>query len=429
MGKSSAPKAAKAEPWEPAQGQLKDILGLAKEVYQNNGGLSPEAIQREIPGLTPEMAKSLQALADSGQLGSIADNLSKFTGSAGDDLSAAEQMAKDFSKQDFSVTGNDINKLSSQLYDNELVRSQKEQLAKDADEQYGLGVNQLNRQAGGSGNMGNSRAGVAQGVMYGKTQDAIAKGSADVMNSARSQALGAATTTLGQNMQNKLNQYTQGMNTLGTLGTNLSGQYIQSQTAAAGLYDKQMQNQYTAAQQTQNMQNAQQETKYQNALAQKNAAQDNLNNYLNTVGKVGGLGGTQTGGAGADAGPSKAQAAIGGAMSGAAAGATIGSVVPGVGTAIGAVAGGVIGGASGYFSDATLKKDVKIKGKTKKGEAVYDWNWNEKGKSKGMKGKASGVLAQNMMKDKPSAVGKKDGALMVDYDQTSVKPKQKKSKK
>lgn len=431
MGKSKAPKTQtvknEANPWAPAQGQLKDILAQANELYSRNGGLDAEAVQREIPGLTPQMAQSLQALASSGQLGTIAKNLDQYTGTAGQDIAKAEKMASEFANQNFSVSGSDINNLSSQLYDSELVQSQKAQLAQDLQEQYGQNVNALNKQAGGTGNMGNSRAGVAQAVMASKSQQNLEKGSADIMNSARQQALGAATSTLQQNAANRLNQYSQGMQTLGNLGTTLSGQHSSNAAAAGQLYQQQLQNQYQAAQNTQTMQNAQQETRYQNALAQKNAGQESLNNYLNTVGKIGGLGGasSQTS-PGQASGASGLQAGLGGAMSGAASGAMIGSVVPGVGTAVGAVAGGVIGGLGGMFSDATLKKDIKLTGKTKAGDNTYDWGWNEKGKKKGLKGKASGVLAQNVAKDKPQAVGKKQGALMVDYDQTSVKPKQKK---
>ncbi|MEH0830948.1 hypothetical protein, partial [Micromonospora sp. CPCC 205714] len=46
----------KADPWEPAQGQLKDILKQAKQLYDKNGGLDAQAVLREIPGLTPDMA-------------------------------------------------------------------------------------------------------------------------------------------------------------------------------------------------------------------------------------------------------------------------------------------------------------------------------------------------------------------------------------
>lgn len=429
-GGGSTTTTTKMEPWKPAQGQLQDILKQAKALYDKNGGLDAEAIQREMPGLTPEMAQSLQSLASSGQLGTIADNMNKYTGSAGEDITGAEQMAKEFANKDFSVTGDQINDLSSQLYDSETVRSQKEQLQGDLQDQYLEGVQQLNQSATMSGAMGSTRAGVAQGVLGGKTLKAQATGEADIMNSARGQAQTLATGVLQANQSNKLNQYQQGMNTLGNLGTTLSGQYSQNATAAASLYNQQLQNQFQAANVGQQMQNAQQETAYQNQVAQKEAPQAALDSYLNSVGKIAGLGGNNSGSSsgGGAAGPNKTQAALGGAMSGAASGAMIGSVVPGVGTAVGAVAGGIIGGASGLFSDATLKKDIKLKGKTKSGDAVYDWKWNEKGKAKGMEGSATGVLAQREASSNPAAVGTKQGVLAVDYDKTSVKPKQKKKK-
>ncbi|MFW3388126.1 UNVERIFIED_CONTAM: hypothetical protein RF648_19240, partial [Kocuria sp. CPCC 205274] len=146
-----------------------------------------------------------------------------------------------------------------------------------------------------------------------------------------------------------------------------------------------------------------------------NAGWENLQKYLAITSGIGGAGSTASSTQSAGGGASKGQSALGGAMSGAAAGAAIGGPW-------GAVAGGVIGGVSGLFSDATLKKDIKLKGKTKAGDDVYDWEWNEKGKKKGMKGKATGVLAQRT----DAVAGKKQGALMVDYDKTSVKPKIKK---
>lgn len=411
-----------ANPWQPAQGQLKAILGQAQALYKQNGGLDAEAVQREIPGLTPDMAASLKALADSGQLDEVANNLTKYTSGAGAALDKANQLANEFSQKDFNITGGQINQLSSELYDSETVKNQKQELAQDLNEQYNQSVQQLNQQAGAAGGMGNSRAGVAQGVMAGKAGEAQAKGEADIMNSARGQAQQAALSTLQGNQQANMNQYTQGMQFFGNMGTTLAGQYQSGQIAKGQLIQQGLQNQFQAANVSQQMKNAQQETRYQNQVAAKNAGQENLNNYLNTVGRVGGLGGTNTGTAsgGGASGPSSIQAGIGGAMSGAASGAMIGSVVPGIGTAVGAVAGGVLGGASGLFSDATLKKDIKLKGKTKSGDEVYDWEWNEKGKKKGLKGKGTGVLAQ---RTDASAVVPKQGALAVQYDKTSVKPK------
>ena len=412
----------KADPWKPAQGQLQDILKQAQALYNKNGGLDAQAVLKAMPQLTPEMAQSLEALSQSGQLMNVTADLNKYTGDAGAYLDQAKQMSADFQKQNYDVTGDQINALSSQLYDNETVQNQKKELASDLQDQYEGNVNELLKRAGASGAMGSSRAGVAQGVMFGKTAASQEKGEADIMNSARTTAQTAAINTLQTNAANRLQQYSTGMQFAGNMGTTLAGQYaaneqnrVQNEMAQTQFNAQQrqqdLQNRYQAAQVSQQLQQAQQDTDYANKLAAQNSGQENLNNYLNSVGKIAGLGGgssTEQSGGGA----SKGQSALGGAMAGAAAGATIGGPW-------GAVAGGVIGGVSSMFSDATLKKDIKLKGKTKSGDEVYDWNWNEKGKKKGMKGKATGVLAQRTS----DAAGKREGVLAVNYDKTSVKPK------
>ena len=77
-----------------------------------------------------------------------------------------------------------------------------------------------------------------------------------------------------------------------------------------------------------------------------------------------------------------------------------------------------------------MKKNVKKTGKTKDGTNTYEWEWNKAGEKKGMKGKGSGVLAQDVAKSNPEAVKKApDGKLMVDYDKTQVTPKNPKAKK
>ncbi|MFW3388293.1 UNVERIFIED_CONTAM: hypothetical protein RF648_20090, partial [Kocuria sp. CPCC 205274] len=230
--------------------------------------------------------------------------------------------------------------------------------------------------------------------MFGKNQQNLEKGTADIMNSARSQAQTAALATLQGNQQARINQYAQGINAVmgagqafSGMGTTMAAQYQQGEIAKGQLYQQQLQNRYQAAQVNQQMQAAQQETDYQNRLANQEAGQKNLEAYRNTVTQIAGQGSAGSSTQSTGGGASKAQGALGGAMSGAAAGAMIGGPW-------GAVAGGVIGGVSGLFSDAELKKDIKLKGKTKSGDAVYDWQWNEKGKKKGLKGKATGVLAQ-----------------------------------
>lgn len=68
-------------------------------------------------------------------------------------------------------------------------------------------VNALNKAAGGSGNMGNSRAGVAQGVMLGKTQNALAQGITGIQTEEEA----AATNRVNSYLTNRLNAATTGL--------------------------------------------------------------------------------------------------------------------------------------------------------------------------------------------------------------------------
>ncbi|MCS5736753.1 hypothetical protein, partial [Herbiconiux daphne] len=162
----------KSEPWAPAQAQLKDVLAQAKQEYEKNGGLSGNWIDRNYPDFTPEMKQSLQNLAQSGQLTDIADQMKSISSGGAGNIAAAQQGLQDQLAGKYDVTAEKVNNLSSQLYDSDLVKSQKQQLQQDLAEQYQEGVYNLNQSATLSGNMGSSRSGVAQGVMFGKGQTA-----------------------------------------------------------------------------------------------------------------------------------------------------------------------------------------------------------------------------------------------------------------
>ena len=244
--------------------------------------------------------------------------------------------------------------------------------------------------------------------MAGNEQEALAKGASAIEIAGRQAAQQQAIGIIGQNTATR-------SSATGALA-NLGMQQSQLGAQSAQLYQQALQNQYTAAQTGQQQAIQKAENDYYNRYGAQNAGWENLSKYQNMMTQLGGMGGssTATQKAPTGGGQSTAMGALGGAASGAAMGTAI---MPGWGTAIGAVAGGVMGA----FSDATLKDRVKLVGKTQKGDNVYDWQWNGKGRKKGLKGKSSGVLAQNVAKTKPQAVGKRDGALTVDYDQTSVK--------
>lgn len=390
-------------PWAPAQGQLKDILSEAQEQYEKTGGLDGNWIDKQFPDLTPEMKASLSNLASSGQLNQVADNINKITSGAAGNVNQAGSALGGMTSG--GITGQQINDLASQLYDSDTVKSQVGNLTEDAMKNYDRQVNQLNQQAGATGNMGSSRAGVAQGVMAGETNKAIARGTADIENAARTSAYQQAMGTLQGNQQTNLSA----AGALGQLGMNQG----QLQAGNAGIYQNILQNQATAANTTQTQAQGKAENDWFNQMGGANAGWDNLSKYLQMVGSVGGMGGTSN-----STGKNTASGGGGGLM---------GTVM-----GLGSVGAGIIGSGAqaGWWSDASMKKNVKKTGKTKDGTSTYEWEWNEAGKKKGMKGKGSGVLAQQVAKEKPEAVKKApDGKLMVDYDQTQVTPKNSKAKK
>lgn len=402
MGKSkSQTSSSKTEssPWAPAQDQLKDILSEAQKEYEKTGGLDGNWIDKNYPDLTDEMKSALTNMAQSGNLQNVADQVNNISAGAAGNVNDASAALKGMTSG--GITSDQINDMASDLYDNELVDSQTGQLNKNVTQQLNSQVNALNQQAAGSGNMGSSRAGVAQGVMAGKASDAVATGSAAIQNQARQSAYQQAQGTLQGNQQTNLNA----ANSLGSLGMNQG----QLQAGNSSIYQQMLGNQFNAANvgQTQAQNSALND--YFNQYGKSQAGWGNLQNYLNMVGSVGGMGGTSNG--------TTTQSGGGGSM--------FNNILGAASTGAG-IYGSIMN------SDKDLKKDIKKVGKSKSGSNVYEWNWNKKAeKEVGEKGSGRGVLAQEEAKKNPDAVMKnpKTGTLMVDYSKTDVVPSKSSKKK
>lgn len=391
-------------PWAPAQDQLKDILSEAQKEYEASGGLSGDWINKNYPDLTDDMKAALSNMASSGNLEKVANQVNQITSSGASNVNNASNALGGMTSG--GITADQVNDMASQLYDSDTVKSQTEQLSKDVNDSLNQQVNTLNQQASGTGNMGSSRAGVAQGVMSGKANEALAKGTADIQNTARTNAYNQALGTLQGNQQTNLNA----ANSLGQLGMN------QGQLAAGqgNLYQQMLENQFGAANIGQTQEQNKALNDYFNQYGQSQAGWTNLNNYLNMVGAIGGMGGTSN-----STGKTTASGGGGGMF----------NQILGAGSTGAGIVGA--GAQAGWWSDASMKKNVKKTGETADGTSTYDWEWNETGNKRGMKGKGSGVLAQQVAKDKPEAVvkDKETGALAVDYNKVGVKPKNSKRKR
>jgi hypothetical protein len=71
---------------------------------------------------------------------------------------------------------------------------------------------------------------------------------------------------------------------------------------------------------------------------------------------------------------------------------------------------------AGLISDVRLKTNINYIGMSEQGHKLYTWEWNEKAKNIGIDSPTFGVLAQEVMKYKPSAVSQReDGYYIVNY--------------
>lgn len=143
------------------------------------------------------------------------------------------------------------------------------------------------------------------------------------------------------------------------------------------------------------------------AMLAENQRQNRLQAFQNTMSGLQGLAGLpsyapQIASGIAGIGETLAQGRIGGAM---ARQEALGGLLQ-AGSRVGAAA----------FSDLRLKDNVKPIGE-RYGHDWYEWEWNGRAESElGLTGKTEGVLAQDVAKVMPEAVGTSHGYLTVNYE-------------
>lgn len=371
-------------PWKPAQGALENILNNAGNLFDSQGGINAEWIDKNIADLNPEMQQAIKDFTNTDKFQQMAQGMGNAIQQGVSGIGQATGTLGGLTQQ--GISGEDINKLAQELYQGELVQSQKGQLGKEIESGLDKSVQQLNQQSAGSGNMGSSRAGVAQGVMTGEAADAYASGAAAIENSAIQNAIGQAMGTLQGNQQTALGAAGQlgniGMSSLGQMG-NLSN-----------IYNQGLQNQMTGAGILQQYQQGVLNNQWFNQQGQQNMGWDQLNKYLNIAGSIGGMGGTST-----TTQPGKGSGGALGAL-GTIGGAVAGGMMGGVG---GAQLGAQVGGSLGGFSDARLKDDVTTVTEAREGlPRIVGWVWNDLAhalfKEQGFTAvpPAYGVIAQEM---------------------------------
>ncbi|MGL5012697.1 MAG: hypothetical protein ACRC6V_00185 [Bacteroidales bacterium] len=367
------------KPWEAAIPMLEKILANADKLFDEQGGINAEWIDKELADLTPEMQQAMKDMIGSEGMKDTIGQIQQNTQQGMTGIGQATGMLGGLANQ--GITSDKINEMAKDLYDQESVDRKTGELTKNVQAGLDKNVQGINQRASGSGNMGSSRAGVAEGVAIGEASDAIASGTANIQNAASQQAMSGALGTLQGNQSTALGAAGQ-LGSLGLGAGNLNlgtltgqNQILQNQLTGAGIGQNHLQNQAN--------------NNWFNAQGQQNMGWDMIGKLMGVGTGIGGMGGTTTG-TSSSGGMGTMQGLVG-----------MGSTI------------------AGLFSDASMKKKIKKKkGKTKTGEDKYEWEWNKGAeRAAGLKGKEEGVLAQAISKKK-GAVGKdtKTGKLFVDYD-------------
>lgn len=210
--------------------QNKDYVNLFNQGVTE--GANAPIIPFELAGLDENYQKAIEAYSkgvDTTQYTNAADKLNgaaeRITGNAEENLANYQSIISRIG----SMTQQDYQNMMKSEYNSELVKSQIAEATQNINDEYGSQVRQLNESASMTGNMGNSRAGVAQGVMAGQAQKAIGSATVQYQTAEESAAANRLQTYLG----NQMNAATAGAN-LATqqqaLGYNLFGQGMQYRT-------------------------------------------------------------------------------------------------------------------------------------------------------------------------------------------------------
>lgn len=247
-----------------------------------------------------------------------------------------QQQAQDKLSSLANMTQEDYQKGFQSEYNGDLVNQQIAGLTEDVNSAYNQQVNGLNQQASASGNMGSSRAGVAQGVMAGQAQKAISSGSVAYRTTEENNAFNRYSTMLG-NQQSSANMLAGLAQNQISQGSNFFNQGMGYQNQATAGWISNQQNAVNAGSMLQGAAQTQADIDRMNAIMSQSPALNNLG-YMNQF--LGGIAGWKTSGKNSSTTttPNQSNGMMGGIM---------GAVGTGVGAYFGGPWGAQLGGSLG----------------------------------------------------------------------------------
>lgn len=361
-------------PWAPAQDDLKSILGEIGDWYdsaKNTGYISSTG---DLSGIYGDYINALKD--QSGQTNQGVNNLLNQASGAN---TGAYQGWSNAANGGLNYTTQDIVNGAQGLVNNDLLQGQIDAtnrgIQRNLTEQAFTGID---RNAVGSGNLGSSRAGIAQAVAAREASQQMADNESAIRSNAYNNALSQSQSVLNSNNANMLSGY-QG---LSGLGNNFASQ--------AGSYANSLNSGLSNLGQAASLEAMLQQNNQANLIGERDYIANLIGQYyLPTAGTIGGMGGTTTG----------TQQTPGTSMF---------NSILGAGQAAGSI--------YSAFSDVRLKKNIKFDTETDDGIKLYTWDWTDEAYDLVGNQSTYGVLAQEVIKTHPEAVSVDDsGYLKVDY--------------
>lgn len=365
-----------SEPWKPAQDSLKNIISEYDNWYNNaqdTGYISPTG---DLSSTYADYLSGLGNASTASQTGT--NNLLTQANSSG---TSALNGYTNVANGGLNYSTSDIANNAKALYNNDLVDSQISAANRQIDNTLNENtLTGIDRNATSTGNMGSSRAGIAQAV----ASREAAQMKTDNANTITSNAYNNALSTAANTLQNNNNTTLSGISGNASLSNNLAGQASQYGTTTTNALSPLLQSSQLNQMLTANTQADQ--------IGSRDYTANLLSQYYTpALTSIAGLGGTSTG-TQKSPGTSMMSSILGGAQ----------------------MAGSAYSNFSGA-SDKRLKKNIQYIG-TEDGHKLYTWDWTDKAKKIVGSQPSFGVIAQEVKEYMPKAVHRAaDGYYRVDY--------------
>lgn len=267
-------------PWAPAQDDLKNILGEIGDWYdsaKNTGYISSTG---DLSGIYGDYINALK-----NQSGQTNQGVNDLLNQAGDANTGAYQGWSNAASGGLNYNTQDIVSGAQGLINNDLLQGQIDAtnrgIQRNLTEQAFTGID---RNAVGSGNLGSSRAGIAQAVAAREASQQMADNESAIRSNAYNNALSQSQSVLNSNNANMFSGY-QG---LSGLGNNLASQ--------AGSYANSLNSGLSNLGQVASLEAMLQQNNQANLIGERDYIANLIGQYyLPTVGTIGGMGGTTTG--------------------------------------------------------------------------------------------------------------------------------------